>query len=74
MILKELYNMIVESSEGEEMYDLLYPEERKVSHSTIMSWAEDAFANDQIDHKPVDIRDALDQLEDAGIITTKKRR
>jgi hypothetical protein len=49
---------------------ILYPDDRMVPGSQIMSWAEDAFANGEIDHKPEDLFDAIAMLNDAGIITT----
>lgn len=58
--------------ESEDMIGLLYPEKRNVPASKIMGWAEDAFANREINHKPTDLQDAINQLEDAGHITTMK--
>jgi len=53
---------------------VLWPEKRWVTESVIMNWARDAFANRKIDHKPEDLEDAIVMLNDAGLITTGKKK
>ena len=66
MNAKELIGLV----EDEGKIHILYPDDRWVPESQIMSWAEDAFADGDIEHKPEDLWDAINMLNDVGIITT----
>ena len=61
---------LIKLTEGE--VHLIYPDDKWVSEEKIMGWAEDAFADGDIDHKPENLEDAIEMLNDAGIITTHK--
>jgi hypothetical protein len=52
---------------------IIYPEVREVSNARILSWCDDAYKNGEVDREYTDIQDAVDLLEDAGIITVAKR-
>ena len=69
MVLNRAKNLI-KLTEGE--VHLIYPDDKWVSEEKIMGWAEDAFADGDIDHKPENLEDAIEMLNDAGIITTHK--
>lgn len=51
------------------MIKLLYPDVRSTSEKAIMVWANDACANNESDHAPYDLQDALATLEYLGHIT-----
>lgn len=57
----------------QKMVHILYPEDRWVSPEKIMLWAKDAYADGEIDHEPEDLEDAIEMLQDAGIITVPKK-
>ncbi len=63
----------IEQDQDDVMVQLLYPERRKVSASKIIMWAKDAYADGDIDHEPENIEDAIEMLQDAGIITVSKK-
>jgi hypothetical protein len=56
-----------------ETYSLLYPEHRTVSAVTILGWHADAVANKECEGglDTDDVRGAIEQLEDAGLITVE---
>lgn len=60
--------------ESDDKIYILYPERRYVSAETILQWARDAFADNEIDHEPEDLEDAIDMLDGAGLVTFGKRK
>ena len=56
-----------------QMVHILYPNDRRVPALQIMAWAGDAFEDGEIDHAPKDLWDAIEMLDDAGIITVHKK-
>lgn len=53
-------------------FNIVWPEQRRVTASKIIMWADDAIANGEIDPQDVDIEDAescAQALHDAGLIT-----
>lgn len=48
---------------------VLWPERRNVPSETLLMWAKDAFANNEIEREPIDAHDAAALLHDAGLIT-----
>jgi len=64
----------VESAGDEQMVSLLYPDRREVAASEIMQWAEDAYSDGKIDHKPENLQDAIDMLSDIGFITVAREK
>lgn len=53
------------------MIYVIYPEEKIVTPEQIIAWAKDAYANDEVDHEPEDLQDAIYLLADCGHITVK---
>ena len=54
------------------IFNLVYPERRKVSHEQIIMWYYDAVYNDEISEEYLNAEDPLDMahgLSDAGFIT-----
>jgi len=59
-----------------ETYRLLYPEAGIITASKIMNWHADAVANGEVEGglESHDVRGAIDQMEDAGLITIARTR
>ena len=57
-----------------ETYRLLYPESRIVSAPMLMNWHQDAVANGEVEGglDIYDVRGAIEQMEDAGLITVAR--
>ncbi|WP_223621202.1 hypothetical protein [Lysobacter sp. ESA13C] len=48
---------------------VVWPDRRNVPSETVLSWAQDAYANNEIDRAPEGAADAAALLHDAGLIT-----
>lgn len=48
---------------------VIWPERRNVSAATMLLWAQDAYANNEVDRAPDDAADAAALLHEAGLIT-----
>lgn len=48
---------------------IVWPDRRNVPLATVLSWAQDAYANNEIDRAPESACDAAALLHDAGLIT-----
>ena len=59
-----------------ETYRLLYPESRIVTAEKILGWHADAVSNKEVEGglDSQDVRGAIEQLEDAGLITVARSR
>ena len=57
---------------GKKIMDLIYPETRTISEDQLIVWANDAYENGEVEHAPESLQDAIEMLEDAGLVTVKK--
>lgn len=54
------------------MIKLLYPEYREVLENQIMTWANDCFLNGDCQNSPINLAEAIEILEDLGLITVDR--
>lgn len=59
-----------------ETYRLLYPEAGIITAAKLMNWHQDAVANGEVEGglDVYDVRGAIEQMEDAGLITIARTR
>jgi len=50
------------------IFQMLYPEERKIEDRHLMGWAQDHCADNEM-QAPTDVYNAISILEDAGLVT-----
>lgn len=52
-------------------FEIIWPEKRVLSAEKLMAWAEDAYANGEIDVRPINASEAAEMLHQAGLITLR---
>lgn len=61
--------MTTNEAKAVDVLAVLWPERRNVPAVTILMWAQDAYANNEIERAPIDAQDAAALLHEAGLIT-----